>query len=115
MVEASPDQSNKVNLMLCEARLGKREAGEALIAELSASTAKDPDLRLDLARALAQLYRHNKDTDAGPELLEKSLTAIERAIEDGLADSFAVTSEQDLAPLRENPKFISLAKKIKAT
>jgi tetratricopeptide (TPR) repeat protein len=113
MVAASPDQSNKVNLMLSEARLGKREAGEALIAELSASPAKDPDLRLDLARALAQLYRNNKDNDAGPEFLEKSLTAIERAIEDGLADSFSITSEQDLAPLRENPKFISLTKKIK--
>src|SRR5262249_17436448 len=57
MHAVSADTANKVNLMLAQARVGNVDATKALADQLSASKSKDPDLRLDVARALAQLVR----------------------------------------------------------
>ncbi|MFO0940971.1 MAG: serine/threonine-protein kinase [Pirellulales bacterium] len=114
MFDVSPDQSNKVNLMLSEARLGNQEAAEKWIGELSKSTSKDPDLRIDLARALAQLSAQQPEADKRVELKNKAIAALEQAVADGLLDPFAVTSEVDLKPIRGESGFAKVVETIKA-
>jgi len=54
MVSNRQDQANRVNSMLSKARVGNVDAAQKLANELAKSDKKDPDLRLDIARALAQ-------------------------------------------------------------
>lgn len=114
MFDVSPDQSNKVSLMLSEARLGNQEAAEKWIGELSKVTVKDPDLRLDLARALSQLAAQQPDAAKRGELKERAVAALEQAVVDGLADPFAITSEVDLKPIRGEAGFSKAIEAIKA-
>ncbi len=114
MFDVSPDQSNKVSLMLSEARLGNQEAAEKWIGELSKVTVKDPDLRLDLARALSQLAAQQPDAAKRGELKDRAVAALEQAVADGLADPFAITSEVDLKPIRGEAGYSKAIEAIKA-
>lgn len=107
LVANSPDKPNKVDLMLSEARLGNAEAARALITDLSGSEAKDPELRIDLARSLAQLARAAAE-DAREPLVAQAIQNLQRAIDEGLIDPFPVANEPDLLPLREDPRFQSI-------
>ena len=111
MVANSPDQSNKVNLMLAESRLGNIDATQSLVDELAKSNKKDPDLRLDIARSLAQLTRR-ADGDLRNKLREASLAALDRCVEDGLSDPFPIANEPDLVPLRGDERFKSTIAKL---
>jgi tetratricopeptide (TPR) repeat protein len=115
MHDATPDQSNKVNLMLSEARLGNASATSTLIEELNKSQAKDPDLRLDLARALAQLSKQEADAGKKEELRTRAFAALEQALADGLQDPFAIRSEVDLKPLRDDERFEKLAQSLNSS
>ncbi len=55
MFDNNPDKSNQVDLMLAEGRLGNQAACLKLLDQLQETQGKNPDLRLDIARALAQL------------------------------------------------------------
>lgn len=114
LFDTSPDQVNKVNLMLVEGRLGNREAAEKWIGELSKITAKDPDLRLDLARAQAQLSDQEADVEKKEILRTQAFASLTQAISDGLKDPFAIASEVDLKPLRGDPRFDALVEQLKA-
>jgi tetratricopeptide (TPR) repeat protein len=105
MFDASPDHSNKVDLMLSEGRIGNTESCLKLVRELSAIEAKNSDLRLDLARALAQLARSTDEAAEKEALLNQAFVALSKAVGDGLTDPFAVTSEMDLVPLRADERF----------
>ena len=111
MVANSPDQSNKVNLMLSESRLGNVEATQRLVDDLTKSDKKDPDLRLDIARALAQLSRR-ADGELRSKLRDASLAALDRCVEDGLSDPFPIANEPDLVPLRGDERFKSTITKL---
>lgn len=105
MFEASPDQSNKVDLMLSEAQLGNAENCLKLIKELATITAKNPDLRLDLARALVQLAKASDEVVQKESLTTQAFDALAKAIDEGLVDPFAITSEIDLSPIRSDERF----------
>ena len=101
---ASPDEKNKINLMLAEARVGNVEAAEKLIDELGITDKKNGELHLERARALAQLTRHTEG-DKQTALREAALTALERSIAEGYSDPFRVNAEQDLDPLHDADRF----------
>ncbi len=102
--ENSSDTSSKVNLMLAEARMGNVEAVKKLTDELGAREAKNADLQLDRARALAQLTRQTEG-DQQSALRDEALTALERAVADGYSDPFRVRVEPDLKPLHDTERF----------
>lgn len=104
LVNGSPDEKNKVNLMLAEARVGRIEAAKKLIDELGASGSKNGELHLERARALAQLSLHAAEAQKA-EYVEGALTALERAAEEGYRDPFRVNAEADLAPVRDQDRF----------
>lgn len=104
LATASPDEKNKTNLMLSEARVGNVEAAEALINELGESTATNGELHLERARALAQLTRRTEG-DKQTELRNAALTALERAVTEGYSDPFRVNAENDLDPLHDEDRF----------
>ncbi len=101
---ASPDEKNKINLMLAEARVGNVEAAEKLIDELGITDKKNGELHLERARALAQLTRHTEG-DKQTTLRESALTALERSVSEGYSDPFRVNAEQDLDPLHDADRF----------
>ena len=101
---ASPDEKNKINLMLAEARVGNVEAAEKLIDELGITDKKNGELHLERARALAQLTRHTEG-DKQTALREAALTALERSVSEGYSDPFRVNAEQDLDPLHDADRF----------
>lgn len=103
----SPDEKNKTNLMLALARCGKTEDALKLIDELTALETTNGERHLECARALAQLANVASD-DARPQIIERALTALERAASEGYSDPFRVRSEPDLAPLREQPRFLAV-------
>lgn len=110
----SPDNSNKVNLMLSEARLGNIDATLTLIKELEKQDAKDPDLRLDLARAYSQISKASEgDLRSGYQ--SKAIEALQRCISDGMTDSFPIANELDLSPLRNDDRFKALISSLNAT
>jgi hypothetical protein len=104
LTNGSPDEKNKVNLMLAEARVGRIEAAKKLIDELGASESKNGELHLERARALAQLSLHVEEGQKA-EYVEGALTALERAAEEGYRDPFRVNAEADLTPVREQERF----------
>ena len=114
MFDVSPDQVNKVNLMLVEGRLGNAESAEKWIGELSKTTAKDPDLRLDLARTLAQLSEQESDVEKKEQFRTRAFDSLSQSIADGLLDPFAISSEVDLKPLRADARFDALVNQLKA-
>ena len=114
LLETSDDQSNKVNLMLPEARLGNSDAALALIDDLAKSEAKDPDLRLDLARALAQLSR-SAEGEARDKLITRAIEAVERCVADGLSHSYSLKSEVDLAPIQADLRFKGIVAQLEET
>jgi tetratricopeptide (TPR) repeat protein len=103
----SPDEKNKTNLMLALARCGKTEDALKLTDELTALETTNGERHLECARALAQLANVASD-DARPQIIERALTALERAASEGYSDPFRVRSEPDLAPLREQPRFLAV-------
>lgn len=111
LLAVSDDTSNKVDLLLAEARLGNLEPARALIDELSKLDTKNADLRLDLARALAQLSRR-ADGDAKSELTTQAFAALDRCVADGLIDPFPVASEVDLIPLRDDDRFRAIVARL---
>ena len=113
MVQASPDSANKVNLMLSLGRLGNKEAALPLVEELGATPTKNPDLRIDLARTLAQLSKAVTEGDQRTQLVDRGIAWLERAVEDGLSDPYALTSEVDLKPLRDHPKMAQLVEQLR--
>ena len=111
MVAVSDDKNNSVNLMLTEARMGNAMAAQALIEKLSAGDAKDADLHLDIARALAQLYRY-ADDDAKTELLDAAIAALNKAVADGLQDAFLIEKQPDLYPIQNDQRFVDLIQQL---
>ena len=104
---ASPDEKNKVNLMLAEARAGNSEAARRLSDELGAGRTINGELHLDRARALALL---SKDVVGDPRngLRDAALTALERAVTEGYSDPFLVRHERELDPLHDTARFRDL-------
>ncbi|MEJ7590076.1 MAG: hypothetical protein WKF77_00855 [Planctomycetaceae bacterium] len=111
LVTASADVSNKVDLILSEARIGNVDAAKALADELSASDKKDPDLRLDIARAMAQLTRRTEG-DARDALRNAALDALDRCVEDGQNDPFTISTQPDLIPVRDDDRFRAIVAKL---
>ena len=105
LVEKSPDRKNKIRLMLVEARLGNADVARPIIDELGETDKPDTEAHLDRSRALAQLsVRAEADLDR-QAYVGAALTALERCINDGYSDPFRISHENDLAPLREEPRF----------
>ncbi len=111
MLSVSPDKSNKVNLMLAEARLGNATPAKTLAEELSASAGKDPDLRLDVARAMSQLARHSEGVARG-QYRKAALDALEKCLADGQKDLFVIAGEQDLIPIRDDPGYRAIVARL---
>jgi tetratricopeptide (TPR) repeat protein len=112
LAAVSPDKSNKVNLMLAEARLGNAKPAKTLADELSASAKKDPDLRLDVARAMAQLARRAEGAERDG-FRKAALDALERCLADGQTDLFMIAGEQDLTPVREDPRYREIVARLR--
>ncbi len=81
-----------------------------MLDQLQETQGKNPDLRLDIARALAQLSKAENDAVKKAELTARAVAAIKQAVEDGLRDPFAVTSEVNLSPLAAMQAFKKLSK-----
>jgi serine/threonine protein kinase len=112
MVDVSRDQANLVNLMLSEGRLGNVEETERLVTELSENTAVDPDLRIDIARALSQLLRSTQADSSSERWQKEAFSALQRALDEGLMDAYGITHEPDLLPLHHLPGWQELARQI---
>jgi tetratricopeptide (TPR) repeat protein len=110
----SADSANKVNLMLAQARVGNVDATKALADELSASKNKDPDVRLDVARAMAQLSVRT-DGEVQESFRTAAFAALERCLDEGQQDQFAIASQQDLAPIKEDPRFRAILSRLAPT
>ncbi|MFO0224508.1 MAG: hypothetical protein ACK56E_14430, partial [Planctomyces sp.] len=104
LADASNDEKNRINLMLIDARCGLVEPTKTLVDELGAVSAKNGELHLERARALAQLIRH-VPAESRADLVGQALQALDRAVDEGFADPFRVQSEPDLAPLRSESRF----------
>ncbi|MBM3999657.1 MAG: hypothetical protein FJ297_08995 [Planctomycetes bacterium] len=104
LCDASPDEKNKINLMLAEARVGNSEKARSLADELAAMEQVNGERHLERARALCQLARKAPDEQRG-KMLDEAQTALERAIQDGYRDPFRVEHEPDLTPLRGSERF----------
>jgi serine/threonine-protein kinase len=113
LTNQSTDEKNNTNLMLALAACGKTDEARKIVDELTAMQTKNGERHLECARALALLSRVAAD-DAKPELLNLALTALERAASEGYADPFRVRSEPELAPLREQPRFIAVVNALEA-
>lgn len=113
LVDASSDEKNQINLMLIDARCGLADPTRKLADELGAVSAKNGELHLERARALAQLSRH-VPAEARAALVADALTALERAAGEGFADPFRVKSEPDLEPLRSEARFLSAVERCAA-
>jgi serine/threonine protein kinase/tetratricopeptide (TPR) repeat protein len=111
MLTVQADRSNRVNLMLAAAQLGLVETVRPLIDELSKSEAKDPELRIDIARALAQLARHS-DGDAAAAFRTEALAVLQRSVDEGMNDPFQIATEPDLKPIRDDAAFRSIVEKL---
>jgi|GEM_PF-819410 len=107
MLAVQADRSNRVNLMLAAAQLGLVDTVRPLIDELSKSEAKDPELRIDIARALAQLARHSEG-DAAAAFRAEALTVLQRSVDEGMTDPFQIATEPDLKPIRDDATFQSI-------
>jgi hypothetical protein len=112
MFDTSPDQANRVNLMLSLARLGNREPCLQQIEELKKSTARDPDLWLDIARAYSQLSQRGDSNEQKGRDQSSSIDCIKQAIESGLRDPYSYTTEPDLQPLQSLPDFRAIIAQI---
>ncbi|MFM7869802.1 MAG: hypothetical protein ACKPHU_36745, partial [Planctomycetaceae bacterium] len=82
LVDASSDEKNQINLMLIDARCGLADPTRKLVDELGAVSAKNGELHLERARALAQLSRH-VPAEARADLIAQALTALDRAVGEG--------------------------------
>ena len=113
LADASNDEKNLINLMLIDARCGLVEPTKKLVDELGAVSAKNGELHLERARALAQLSRHVA-AEARPAVVADALTALERAASEGFGDPFRVKSEPDLVPLQAEARFLSVVERCAA-
>jgi len=107
----SADTANKVNLMLAEAQLDNARAVKALAEQLSKAKSKDPDLKLDLARAMALLYRQARGADRDA-FRKSALAALNQCLADGQKDQFVLASQHDLSALRDDAEFSALLAKL---
>jgi tRNA A-37 threonylcarbamoyl transferase component Bud32/tetratricopeptide (TPR) repeat protein len=114
LVAASPDNSNKVDLMLTEARLGNVEATKILIDDLSKNSAKNPDLWLDIARSLSQLFFRSKE-ESRIAFRDSAIQALERCVSDGMMHPFPIDKEPDLIPIREEEQFKAIVRQLAKT
>ena len=101
---ASPDEKNRINSMLAEARTGRFETAQKLIDELAADEKKDGERHLERARALTQLSVHAAP-EKKAEYVTAALTALERSVAEGYSDPFRINAEPDLAPVRNEDRF----------
>lgn len=115
LVEKSPDRSNKIGLMLAEARLGNVNAAAALTEELSETDSKDPEIHLDVCRTHAQLSVHAKEDSEKQKHLSAALTSLERSVNDGYSDPFRLNVEPDLAPLHDELRFKAIIAKLQTS
>ena len=113
MTKNSADVANKVDLMLAEARLGNQEAAQLLIDDLGKAEVKDPDLRLDLARAISQLAKVS-DAETAKSRIDQAIQMLERSVTEGLSDSYPIASELDLKPLKDDPRLATIVAKLMA-
>jgi tetratricopeptide (TPR) repeat protein len=104
LYSASPDEKNRINSMLAEARTGRFETAQKLIDELAADEKKDGERHLERARALTQLSVHAAP-EKKAEYVTAALTAIERSVAEGYSDPFRINAEPDLAPVRNEDRF----------
>jgi tetratricopeptide (TPR) repeat protein len=113
MKNVSADVANKVDLMLAEARLGNQDAAQALIDDLAKAEVKDPELRLDLARAISQLVK-TSDAETAKKRIDQAIQMLERSVAEGLPDSYPIASEPDLKPLKDDPRLANIVAKLLA-
>lgn len=112
LADKSPDEKNRIYLMLTAARCRQTDQARKLADELADSPQQNAELHLERARALAQLARY-ASADARPELTDLALKALERAADEGYGDPFRVASEADLAPIESEPRFIAVVERLK--
>ncbi len=108
---ASPDEKNKIILMLAEARTGNSEAAGRLIDELGAVGKINGEVHLERARALAQLSRSATGGQRA-RLRDEALTALERAVAEGYSDPFRIGHERELDPLHGTARFRDLVARL---
>jgi serine/threonine-protein kinase len=111
LFEASPDEKNRIGLMLAEARMANNEAALEHIHVLGEMKEKNSEPHLERARALAYLSQL-----AGGEqktaLVDQALDAIERAVDEGFSDPFRIKAEFELRPLVGDSRFKAIVEKI---
>ena len=109
------DPSNlrdKSMLMLSEARAGNWKRAAELAADFEKLQNMPPKQHLERARAYAQASRHSEEQKE--ELVEKSIAALQSAVDQGYLDRFELESEPDLLPIRKLKQFKDLTESVKA-
>lgn len=109
LYEKSPDEKNRINLMLAEAALGNREAAIEHIKSLGESEETNSELHLERARALAALAGQPEITDEeSTQLRDQALDALQRSIDEGFAGKFRIGAEWELDSIRNTKRYVDM-------
>lgn len=115
LVELSDNETNKQRLMLSLARCGQMDQARAISDEFRSTEVQNGELHLERARALAQLSRHTNTETEKTAIIDDALNALERAVDEGFADPFRISAEQDLDPLHANSRFDQVLASLKSS
>ncbi len=112
LYKVSADEKNGYLLLQSEARVGNVKVAKELSDKLGAVTLQNQELHLERACGLAQLVRIAE----GPEkskLMNEALETLERSVAEGYQDPFRISTDVDLRPLRDEPRFAAIIQKLK--
>jgi len=108
ILAAGESVASQVDLMLSQAQLGLQADCETLIQKLSALDVQNPDLRIDVARSLCLLADSSAEPAAKEQLRQRCLAELQRAVAEGLQDSWIIQTQLDFRGVRNLPEFAQI-------
>lgn len=111
LVDDSPDEKNRISLMLAESAVGNVEATQELANAMSQGAETNAELHLERARALARLSTF-VDGEQRDELVNDALEALQRSVTEGFSDPFRLRVEPELASIRNHPRYLEILSKL---
>lgn len=112
LVHDSPDEKNRIHLMLAESAVGNLDATQKLAEEMSRNEEKNAELHLERARALSQIAA-DLEGEKRIELINAALDALQRSITEGFGDPYRIRVEPELAAIRDQPRYAEMVAQLK--
>lgn len=112
ILAAGESVASEVDLMLSQAQLGLQADCQVLIQKLSALDVQNPDLRIDVARSLCLLAERATEPAAKQQLQQSCLAELQRAVTEGLQDSWIIQTQPDFRGVRDLPEFAQILQRM---